>query len=172
VAWIRGGQGVAVTVPRPAATCARSLVMEVKGLAADGNSRIAQRKVSISRRARRRQGACFTRLFFGWLALDVELKANALLGGRGFPWFGLRLGPIHDGGQLLFRFLGEWGTSFIDGKRFEDVIHDWFYSFSHGGLLGHDAQIASVFRLFGRLGMVRTAGWFSYRDWQKKSNPG
>src|SRR5579871_5594966 len=28
----------------------------------------------------------------------------------------------------------------------EDVIHDWFYLFSHAGVLEHDTQIAAVFR--------------------------
>ncbi len=38
----------------------------------------------------------------------------------------------------------------------EDVIHDWFYLFSHAGVLEHDTQIASAFRIFGWLGMFGT----------------
>jgi hypothetical protein len=49
----------------------------------------------------------------------------------------------------------------------EDVIHDWFYLFSHSGLLEHDTQIATVFRFLGWLGMFATVAWFSYRSWQK-----
>jgi hypothetical protein len=53
----------------------------------------------------------------------------------------------------------------------EDVIHDWFYLFSHAGLLEHDMQIASYFRFAGWVGMLATVAWFSYRSWQKELNP-
>jgi hypothetical protein len=49
----------------------------------------------------------------------------------------------------------------------EDVIHDWFYLFSHAGLLQHDTQIAGLFRFIGWLGMFATVAWFSWRSWQK-----
>ena len=49
----------------------------------------------------------------------------------------------------------------------EDVIHDWFYLFSHTGLLQHDTQIGSTFRILGWLGMLATVGWFSYRSLRK-----
>src|SRR5260370_5725852 len=49
----------------------------------------------------------------------------------------------------------------------EDVIHDWFYLFSHAGLLEHDIQIATVFRITGWLGMLATVVWFSYRSMRK-----
>lgn len=49
----------------------------------------------------------------------------------------------------------------------EDVIHDWFYLFSHAGLLQHDTQIAGLFRFMGWLGMVATVAWFSWRSRQK-----
>jgi hypothetical protein len=49
----------------------------------------------------------------------------------------------------------------------EDVIHDWYYLFSHSGLLEHDTQIASAFRLLGWLGMFATVGWFAYRSLRK-----
>jgi hypothetical protein len=49
----------------------------------------------------------------------------------------------------------------------DDVIHDWFYLFSHAGVLQHDTQIAATFRLLGWLGMLATVGWFSWRSWQK-----
>jgi hypothetical protein len=49
----------------------------------------------------------------------------------------------------------------------EDVIHDWFYLFSHAGLLEHDTQIAATFRIFGWLGMLATVGWFVYRSLRK-----
>jgi hypothetical protein len=49
----------------------------------------------------------------------------------------------------------------------EDVIHDWFYLFSHAGLLEHDTQIGGFFRLMGWIGMLGTVAWFSWRSWQK-----
>jgi hypothetical protein len=49
----------------------------------------------------------------------------------------------------------------------EDVIHDWFYLFSHAGLLEHDTQIAATFRVLGWLGMLATVVWFSWRSWRK-----
>jgi len=49
----------------------------------------------------------------------------------------------------------------------EDVIHDWFYLFSHAGLLEHDIQIANFVRLAGWIGMFLTVAWFSYRSLRK-----
>jgi hypothetical protein len=49
----------------------------------------------------------------------------------------------------------------------EDVIHDWFYLFSHAGLLEHDSQIAATIRILGWLGMFGTVAWFSYRSLRK-----
>jgi hypothetical protein len=49
----------------------------------------------------------------------------------------------------------------------EDVIHDWFYLFSHAGLLEHDTQIAGVFRFAGWVGMLAIVGWFAYRSTRK-----
>jgi len=49
----------------------------------------------------------------------------------------------------------------------EDVIHDWFYLFSHTGLLEHDTQIGGFFRLLGWIGMLGTVAWFTFRSWQK-----
>ena len=50
----------------------------------------------------------------------------------------------------------------------EDVIHDWFYLFSHAGVLEHDIQIANAFRLVGWIGMFATVAWFSYRSLHKE----
>lgn len=49
----------------------------------------------------------------------------------------------------------------------EDVIHDWFYLFSHAGVLEHDTQIASVVRAVGWVGMLATVAWFFYRGMRK-----
>jgi hypothetical protein len=49
----------------------------------------------------------------------------------------------------------------------ENVIHDWFYLFSHAGLLDHDTQIGGSFRTLGRIGMLATVAWFSYRSTRK-----
>src|ERR1700688_3692938 len=53
----------------------------------------------------------------------------------------------------------------------EDVIHDWFYLFSHAGSLEHDVQIAGYFHFAGWVGMLATVAWFSYRSWHKELNP-
>ena len=45
----------------------------------------------------------------------------------------------------------------------EDVVHDWFYLFSHAGLLEHDTQIGGLVRFAGWIGMLATVAWFSYR---------
>ena len=42
--------------------------------------------------------------------------------------------------------------------------HDWFYLFSHAGLLDHDTQIGRVFRMLGWIGMLATVAWFSWRS--------
>jgi hypothetical protein len=49
----------------------------------------------------------------------------------------------------------------------EDVIHDWFYLFSHAGVLEHDTQIAGLCRFAGWMGMLATVTWFSYRCTRK-----
>ncbi len=49
----------------------------------------------------------------------------------------------------------------------DDVIHDWFYLFSHAGLLEHDTQIASAFRFVGWIGMLATVAWFAWRSLRK-----
>jgi len=49
----------------------------------------------------------------------------------------------------------------------EDVIHDWFYLFSHAGLLEHDTQIGATLRLLGWAGMLAVVAWFSYRSTRK-----
>jgi hypothetical protein len=46
----------------------------------------------------------------------------------------------------------------------DDVIHDWFYLFSHAGLLEHDIQIGETFRVLGWLGMLTTVLWFAWRS--------
>ena len=46
----------------------------------------------------------------------------------------------------------------------DDVIHDWFYLFSHAGLLEHDTQIGATFRILGWLGMLAVVAWFSWRS--------
>ena len=49
----------------------------------------------------------------------------------------------------------------------EDVIHDWFYLFSHVGLLEHDTQIGGLFRVLGWIGMLATVAWFAWRSLRK-----
>ncbi len=49
----------------------------------------------------------------------------------------------------------------------DDVIHDWFYLFSHAGVLQHDTQIGGTFRFLGWVGMLATVAWFSWRSVQR-----
>ena len=49
----------------------------------------------------------------------------------------------------------------------EVVIHDWFYLFSHAGVLEHDTQIGATVRVVGWIGMLATVGWFAVRSWRK-----
>jgi hypothetical protein len=44
--------------------------------------------------------------------------------------------------------------------------HDWFYLFSHTGVLEHDTQIGAFFRVLGWIGMLATIAWFSWRSWR------
>jgi hypothetical protein len=45
----------------------------------------------------------------------------------------------------------------------ELAVHDWFYLFSHAGILRHDTQIGGTFRLLGWVGMLAVTFWFSWR---------
>jgi len=45
--------------------------------------------------------------------------------------------------------------------------HDWFYLFSHAGVLDHDTQIGNIFRVLGWIGMLVTVAWFAWRSWRK-----
>jgi hypothetical protein len=48
----------------------------------------------------------------------------------------------------------------------ENAEHDWFYLFSHLGLLEHDTQIGSIVRVLGWIGMIGTIAWFAWRSWR------
>ncbi len=48
----------------------------------------------------------------------------------------------------------------------ETAEHDWFYLFSHTGMLEHDTQIGSIVRVLGWIGMIGTIGWFARRSWR------
>jgi hypothetical protein len=45
--------------------------------------------------------------------------------------------------------------------------YDWFYLFSHAGLIEHDVQIGGLVRALGWLGMLGTITWFSLRALRK-----
>ncbi len=45
----------------------------------------------------------------------------------------------------------------------DDVIHDWNYLFGKLGVLPHDAEIATVVRFIGWLGMIAVAIWLIRR---------
>jgi hypothetical protein len=45
--------------------------------------------------------------------------------------------------------------------------HDWFYLFSHAGVLDHDTQIGAVVRFLGWAGMlavVASLAWIAWRE--------
>jgi hypothetical protein len=44
--------------------------------------------------------------------------------------------------------------------------HDWFYLFSHAGVLEHDTQIGSIVRALGWIGMLGTIAWLVWRSWR------
>jgi hypothetical protein len=48
----------------------------------------------------------------------------------------------------------------------ETAEHDWFYLFSHTGMLEHDTQIGGIFRTLGWIGMIGTIAWFAWRSWR------
>lgn len=45
--------------------------------------------------------------------------------------------------------------------------HDWFYLFSHAGIVEHDIQIGNFFRFLGWVGMLGTVAWFAWRSVRK-----
>jgi hypothetical protein len=49
----------------------------------------------------------------------------------------------------------------------EMAEHDWFYLFSHAGVVQHDTQIGSAFRVLGWIGMLGTVAWFAWRSSRK-----
>lgn len=49
----------------------------------------------------------------------------------------------------------------------EYVIHDWYYLFSHSGMLEHDTQIGGTLRILGWAGMIATVAWFAWRSLQR-----
>jgi hypothetical protein len=46
--------------------------------------------------------------------------------------------------------------------------HDWFYLFSHAGVLDHDTQIGGTVRLLGWTGMIGSIAWFAWRSWRSR----
>ncbi len=42
--------------------------------------------------------------------------------------------------------------------------HDWFYLFSHAGVVQHDTQIGGFVRILGWLGMLAVVAWFCWRS--------
>lgn len=93
---------------------------------------------------------------------------------------------VHEAGHLLFSYLGHTlmilgGTIFELFVPFALAVYfawrrqpagtafcaffffDWFHIFSSLGLLQHDTQIATFFRILGWLGMLATMGWLAWR---------
>ena len=46
--------------------------------------------------------------------------------------------------------------------------HDWFYLFSHAGVVQHCTQIGGAFRALGWIGMLSTVAWFAWRTSRKE----
>jgi hypothetical protein len=49
----------------------------------------------------------------------------------------------------------------------EFAEHDWFYLFSHAGVVQHDTHIGGAFRVLGWIGMLGTVAWFAWRSSRK-----
>lgn len=47
--------------------------------------------------------------------------------------------------------------------------HDWYYLFSHAGVLEHDTQIGGAVRVLGWIGMLAVVGWLIWRAWPKRA---
>lgn len=49
----------------------------------------------------------------------------------------------------------------------DQAEHDWFYLFSHAGVLDHDTQIGAAVRILGWIGMLAVVGWLVWRAWPR-----
>ncbi len=47
--------------------------------------------------------------------------------------------------------------------------HDWYYLFSHAGVLEHDTQIGGAVRVLGWIGMLAVVGWLIWQAWPKRA---
>ena len=48
--------------------------------------------------------------------------------------------------------------------------HDFFYLFSHAGVLDYDTRIGSAVRVIGWVGMLGVVAWLLWRGWQRASS--
>jgi len=51
----------------------------------------------------------------------------------------------------------------------DQAEHDFYYLFSHAGVLKHDAQIGAAVKVLGWIGMLALVGWLVWRAWPKRS---
>jgi hypothetical protein len=51
----------------------------------------------------------------------------------------------------------------------DQAEHDWYYLFSHAGVLDHDTQIGGAVRVLGFIGMLGVVAWLIWRAWPKRN---
>jgi len=158
-----------------------------------------------------------------WILFYLIVLGGAAAGGGLARWIDLVFVPIHEGGHLLFAWLGsQWlmvaggtflqlfvpfalavyfalrrqipGTAFCAFFLFEqflpvgtymadarsqslqyvtvgdpdNAVHDFYYLFSHAGVLEHDTAIGGFVRILGWIGMLAVVGWLGWQAWLRR----
>jgi hypothetical protein len=53
----------------------------------------------------------------------------------------------------------------------DQAEHDFYYLFSHAGILEHDTQIGRAVKVLGWIGMLAVVGWLIWRAWVRQETP-